>query len=195
MNSLYQEQIKKVVIPQFKKIFSLKNNLEVPYITKVIVNTGIGRKLTKNQNNKELIEKISQDLASLTGQKPALRPARHSIASFKIRKGMPIGMVVTLRGKRMGDFIYKFINVVIPRIRDFWGIPLKNIDKQGNLNYGLKNQLVFPEISKEEKSISFGMEVTFVTNTQDREKAIELFRLLGFPLEKKEEEKADKNSR
>jgi len=193
MNSPYREQIKKVVIPQFKKKFALKNDWEVPCITKVVINTGIGRKLTKSQNSKEVIEKISRDLASLTGQKPALRPAHRSIAGFKIRKGMPVGMVVTLRGKRMGDFIYKFINVVLPRVRDFWGIPLKNIDKHGNLNYGLEDQSVFPEISKEEKSISFGMEVTFVTNTQDREKAIEFFRLLGFPLEKKEEEKVDKN--
>ncbi len=183
MNSLYQEQIKKVVIPQFKEKFALKNDMAVPHITKVVINTGIGRMLTKSSNSKEVIERISRDLALLSGQKPSLRPARHSIASFKIRKGMPVGMVVTLRGKRMGDFIYKFINVVLPRVRDFWGIPLKNIDKNGNLNYGIKEHIVFPEINKEEKSVSFGLEITFVTNAHDREKAQELFRLLGFPLQ------------
>jgi len=152
MNSLYKEQIKKVVIPQFKKEFSLKNDQEVPCITKVIINTGIGRQMNKAQNKKELVEKISQEL------------------------------------KRMGDFIYKFINVVLPRIRDFWGIPLKNIDAQGNLNYGIKEHLVFPELSKREKSFSMGMEISFVTNTKNKEKAIKMFRLLGFPLKVKESE-------
>ncbi len=188
MNSLYKEQIKKVVIPKFKKEFSLKNDQEVPGITKVVINTGIGRQMNKAQNTKELIEKMSQELALITGQKPSLRPARKSIASFKIRTGMPVGLMVTLRGKRMGDFIYKFVNVVLPRVRDFWGIPLTNIDGQGNLNYGIKEHLVFPELSKREKAFSLGLEISFVTNTRNKEKSIKLFRLLGFPLKLKESE-------
>ena len=184
MNSLYQEQFKKVVIPNFKKEFKVKNNMAVPKITKVIVNTGIGRFITKSSNKKDAIALVSNELALITGQKPAIRSARKSIASFKIREGMPVGLQVTLRGKRMGDFIYKFVNIVLPRVRDFWGIPLKKIDKQGNLNYGIKEHTVFPEVSKEERSINLSLEVTFVTDTKDREKAIALLRWLGFPLQK-----------
>ena len=184
MNSLYQEQIKKVVIPNFQKEFGIKNALAVPKITKVVINTGIGRLITKASNKKDITALISKELALITGQKPAVRPAHKSISSFKIRQGMPVGMQVTLRGKRMGDFIYKFTNIVLPRVRDFWGIPLKKIDKQGNLNYGIKEHTVFPEVSKEERSINLQLEVTFVTNTKDRKESIALFRWLGFPLQK-----------
>lgn len=184
MNSLYQEQFKKIVVPKFKKEFGLKNELAVPHITKVVINTGIGRLLNKSSNKKEITKLVANELALITGQKPAVRPARKSISSFKIRQGMPVGMQVTLRGRRMGDFIYKFVNIVLPRIRDFWGIPLKKIDKQGNLNYGIREHTVFPEVSKEERSINLNLEVTFVTDTKNRDKAIALFRGLGFPIQK-----------
>lgn len=163
-------------------INTYKNNLAVPKIEKVVVNVGIGRLITGSKNSEEIIKKISQDLAMITGQKPAIRQAKKSIASFKIREGMPVGLIVTLRGKRKNDFIYKFINIVLPQIRDFWGIPLKNIDQKGNLNYGIKDYSVFPEISREHGSTNLGLEVTFVTNAKNREEAIKLYEFLNFPL-------------
>ncbi len=187
MESSYSEQFKKIVIPEMKKMFGYHNEMAVPKIEKVVLNVGIGRMLNKASNKEAILQKVSEQLALISGQKPSIRPARKSIASFKIRKGMPVGLKVTLRGKRMEDFIYKFINIVLPRIRDFWGIPLSNIDEQGNLNYGIKEHLVFPEISREQDIVPFGVEVTFVTTTKDREKAIALYRLLGFPLKNKEE--------
>lgn len=180
----YSEKYKKIVIPKIKEEFKLQNNLQVPRITKVIINSGIGRMITATKNEEELIEKLANELAKITGQRPVVRKAKKSIASFKIRTGMPIGLTVTLRGKKMADFIDKFINITLPRIRDFWGIPLHNIDEHGNLNYGIKDYSVFPEISKEQVTYNLGLEVTFVVNTNSRERAIKLYELLGFPLNK-----------
>lgn len=182
MKFYYKEQLKKIVIPEMKKEFHFDNDFMVPKITKVVINVGIGRLSTNSKNSPEFIQKISNAIAMITGQKPALRPAKKSIASFKIRQGMPVGLKVTLRGKRMEDFIYKFINLVLPRIRDFWGIPLKNIDENGNLNYGIKECNIFPEIEKIQNIPSFGLEITFVTNTKNRKQAIKLYQLLSFPL-------------
>lgn len=183
MQYSYKEQYKKVVIPEMKKRFNLKSIMAVPKIEKVVINTGIGRMVTTSKNPEEIIEKVAEQLKMITGLKPVICPARVSISSFKLRKGMPVGLKVTLRGKKMEDFIYKFINVVLPRIRDFWGIKDSNIDACGNLNYGLKDQTVFPEISKEQAGFTFGLEVTIVPNTRKREMAKELYRLLGFPLQ------------
>ncbi|MGB9763131.1 MAG: 50S ribosomal protein L5 [Minisyncoccia bacterium] len=185
----YKERYQKIVIPQMKEEFHLRNDYQVPKIKKVIINSGIGRMITGVKNEDELIDKFSLEIAKITGQKPQVRRARKSISSFKLREGMPIGLVVTLRGQRMADFIDKFINATLPRIRDFWGIPLKNIDEHGNLNYGIKDYAVFPEISKEQVVYSLGLEVTFVVNTKSREKAIRLYELLGFPLNKEEKKK------
>lgn len=180
----YREQFKKVVIPEMQKKFHLKSPLAVPKIEKVIINSGIGRMVTTSKDQEETVKKVANQLKMITGLTPAVRRAKVSISSFKLREGMPIGLKVTLRGKRMEDFIYKFINVVLPRIRDFWGIKDSNIDSDGNLNYGIKEQTVFPEISKEQASFVFGLEITFVTNAKNRQMAKELYRLLGFPLEK-----------
>ncbi len=179
----YKEQWKKVVVPEMKKKFNLKTEESVPKIVKVVVNAGIGRLITSSKNSDEIVEKVSQQLKMITGLKPSLRPSKVSIASFKLGEGMPVGLKVTLRGKKMEDFIYKFINVVLPRIRDFWGIKENTIDASGNLNYGLKEQVVFPEISKEEASFIFGLEISFVTNAKNRQMAKELFTLLGFPFQ------------
>jgi large subunit ribosomal protein L5 len=161
-----------------------KNSLAIPKITKVVINVGIGRLIAGSKNNEELIKKISKDVAMISGQKPALRPAKKSIASFKIREGMPVGLMVTLRGKRKDDFVYKFVNIVLPQVRDFWGIALNNVDKTGNLNYGIKDHTVFPEISREQNPLLFGLEVTFVPSTKKREEAIKLYESLGFPFQK-----------
>jgi large subunit ribosomal protein L5 len=182
MKLSYKEQFTKIVIPEMKKEFGFDNSLAVPRITKVVVNVGIGRLITASKDSKGLMNKISEVVAAITGQKPCFRPAKKSIASFKSREGMPIGLKVTLRGKRMEDFIYRFINLVLPRIRDFWGIPLNNIDKDGNLNYGIREYNVFPETEQIQNVPTFGLEITFVTNAKNREQAIKLYQLLGFPL-------------
>jgi len=124
----YRERYQKVVIPKMKEEFHYKNSWQVPKIEKVVVNVGIGRLVTSTKNSDDLIEKISHELALITGQKPAIRQAKKSISSFKIREGLPIGLMVTLRGKRMEDFIDKFIHLTLPQVRDF-GYPLKNIDQ------------------------------------------------------------------
>jgi large subunit ribosomal protein L5 len=160
-----------------------KNPLAVPKITKVVINVGIGRLVANAKNSEEIIKKISHDVNMITGQKPAIRPAKKSIASFKVREGMPLGLMVTLRGKRMRDFINKFVNVDLPQSRDFWGIPLKNIDEKGNLNYGVRDHIIFPEISREQNPLTFGLEVTFVTNAKNRDQAIELYKSLKFPIQ------------
>jgi len=178
----YKEQLKKIVIPEMKKEYHIGNDFGVPKITKVVVNIGIGRLSAGSKNSKELIKKISDILAIITGQKASARPAKKSIAGFKTREGMPIGLKVTLRGKRMEDFIYKFVSIVLPRARDFWGIPLKNIDEAGNLNYGVKECNIFPETESIQDMPSFGLEITFVTNTKNREQSIKLYQLLDFPL-------------
>jgi large subunit ribosomal protein L5 len=163
---------------------SYKNPLAAPKIIKVIVNVGIGRLVADSKNSEEIIKKVSHDISMITGQKPAIRQAKKSIASFKIREGMPIGLMVTLRGKRMRDFINKFVNVHLPQWRDFWGIPLKSIDEKGNLNYGIRDHSIFPEISREQNPLTFGLEVTFVTNAKSRDQAIKLYEFLSFPLQK-----------
>ncbi|MFA5392335.1 MAG: 50S ribosomal protein L5 [Candidatus Paceibacterota bacterium] len=161
-----------------------KNPLAVPKIIKVIINVGIGRLVADSKNSEEIIKKVSRDISMITGQKPTVRQAKKAIASFKTREGMPIGLMVTLRGKRMQHFINKFVNIILPQSRDFWGILLKNFDEKGNLNYGIKDHSIFPEISREQNPLTFGLEVTFVTNAKNREQAIKLYEFLNFPLQK-----------
>jgi len=171
----------KTQIKNFKD--SYKNSLAVPKITKVVINVGIGRLVADSKNSEEIIKKVSHDISMITGQKPAIRQAKKSIASFKIREGMPIGLMVTLRGKRRQHFINKFVNILLPQLRDFWGIPLKSIDEKGNLNYGIRDHSIFPEISREQNPLNFGLEVTFVTNAKNRDEAIKLYEFLSFPLQ------------
>ena len=174
------EKYRKVVIPAMQKEFDIKNIMAVPKIEKVVLNTGIGRILKDNK----AIEKVEQDLAKLTGQKPIPRKAKKSIASFKIREGMVIAYTVTLRGKRMYDFIDRLISIALPRSKDFRGIDIKNFDKDGNLNIGLKEQNIFPEIQYESLKDIFGLEVTVATTARNKEQGIELLRLVGFPIKK-----------
>ena len=181
----YLEKYQKEVKPALKKEFGFKNDHAVLKIVKVVINCGIGKMLINNSSNsKELLTKIEEDLKMITGQKPVLRMAKKSISNFKLREGMPVGLVVTLRGKRMADFIDRFINIALPRTRDFWGISLKSFDERGNLNFGVKEQMVFPEISAESAAKPFSFEVSFVTNAKQPEQAKRLFKLLGFPLKK-----------
>lgn len=174
-----KEKYKKEVIPQLISEYGIKNKMEVPGVLKVIVNSGVG----DASKNKELIDKVKADLALITGQAPTIRLARVSVASFGLRKGMPVGVKVTLRGDRMYSFLDKLVSIVLPRFRDFRGVPLKSFDKSGNYTLGIVEHGVFPEIDVT-KSGSRGLEITIVTNTNDKEKSKRLLELLGMPFEK-----------
>jgi len=179
MTSLKQKYTKEV-IPKMKEKFGYKNDLAVPKILKAVVNTGFN----PDKKNEKIQEEISNDIALITGQKPSSRQVKKAEAGFKIREGMIVGLAVTLRKKRMYDFLDRLVNIVLPRIRDFRGLSIKNVDKNGNLNIGIKEQIVFPEISAENVKNIFGLQVTAVTTASNQEEGLELFRLLGFPLKK-----------
>ncbi|MCD6410678.1 50S ribosomal protein L5 [bacterium] len=179
-----KEKFEKIVIPKMMERFGYKNEMAVPRIEKVVINTGFGRLvsgLTKQEREK-ISQEIARDLSLISGQKPLFTKARKSIAGFKVRKGMVIGAKVTLRGKRMYDFLERLIYIALPRTRDFRGIDPGSIDKKGNLTIGIKEHIVFPEVSSENVKRIFGFELTVVTNAKTREEAEELYRLLGFPL-------------
>ena len=179
-----QNKYQKEVIPAMKEEFGYKNNIAVPKLEKVIVNCGFGGVIASKtgQEREKLLEYITQDMALITGQKPALREAKKSISGFKLRKGAVVGAMVTLRGKRMYDFLERLIYVALPRSRDFRGINQKSIDQKGNLNIGFREQIVFPEITAEKEKSIFGLEVTVVTTAKSRKEGIKLLKLLGFPI-------------
>jgi large subunit ribosomal protein L5 len=179
MNYDLQKYYKEKVIPKMMKEFGYKNPLAVPEIDKVVVNTGTGS--VKDEAQKERIEK---HLALITGQKPSKRPAKKPIASFKIRQGSHIGYSVTLRGRRMYDFLSRLIFVAIPRQRDFRGLSLKSVDESGNLTIGFKDHLVFPEMADEDVRNAFGFSVTVVTTAGNKRGAVEFLKVLGFPFKK-----------
>lgn len=156
---------------------------------KVVVNVGVGRQ-SSLPNFDKILPGITKELATITGQKPAERPAKISISGFKLRQGAVIGLKTTLRGKRMTGFLKKVLGVVMPRIRDFRGIRLTSIDESGNLTIGIKDQFVFPELSMENSSVNFGLELTIVPKVvRNREQAVELYRELGVPFEKQTSKK------
>lgn len=175
---MLQEKYKKEIIPLMKERFGYKNDLAVPGIKKVIVNAGIGSYARDDQTQ----QSVAKDLALITGQKPVPTQAKKAISAFKTRKGMIVGLKVTLRGKMMFDFIFRLINVAIPRTRDFRGLSSKSVDKSGNLTIGIREQIIFPEISSEDIKKIFSLEVTVVSTAKTREEALELFKLIGFPI-------------
>lgn len=172
------EKYRKKVVPALQKDFGIDNVMAVPKIEKVVINIGIGKMLKDDK----AIEKAVRDLSLLSGQRPIFRKAKKSISGFKIREGMDIGLMVTLRGKRMYDFIDRLISVAIPRSKDFRGIDPKNFDQTGNLNLGVKEHSIFPEITYESLKDIFGLQVTVVTNTKSREQGIALLKMIGFPI-------------
>lgn len=154
-------------------------------LKKIVVATGVG-KLRQNPKFKEnVLPDIINDLKTIIGQKPATRGAKKSMANFKTRTGDVIGLQITLRGKRMHDFLNRLVNVALPRVRDFRGIDPKNFDSNGNLTIGIKEHTIFPEINPERTITTFGLQVTFVGNTSSREEGIELAKRLNIPLKKK----------
>jgi len=181
-----KEKYNKEVIKDLKEKLGFKNDLAVPKIQKVIINTSFGRLvsgLSKNDAEK-VYTPIIEDLALIVGQRPVITVAKKSISTFKLRQGMPIGAKATLRGAKMNDMVDRLIHIVLPRTRDFEGIDLKSVDHEGNLTIGVKEHIVFPEVSTEKIRKIFGLEITIVTSAQSKEHAIELFRSLGFPLKK-----------
>lgn len=174
------EKYRKEVVPAMRERFGYKSIMAAPKIEKVVINAGFGRKAVVRETG--AIEKIEKDLAKLTGQKPAVRRAKKSISGFKVRQGVGIGMVVTLRGKRMYDFIDRLISTALPRSRDFRGLSPNSFDKHGNLNIGVKEHNIFPEVTYESLKDIFGLEVTVVTTAKSKEEGMELLKLMGFPV-------------
>jgi len=175
---LLKEKYTKEVISKMKEQFGYHNDLAVPKIIKVVVNTGFN----PNTKDEKIRQEVAHDLSLITGQKANLCPAKKAEAAFKTRKGMIVGLMITLRGQRMYNFLYRLVHIVLPRIRDFHGLPEKNIDQSGNLNIGIKEQIVFPEISAESTKNIFGFEIAVVTTAKNHQQGVELFKLLGFPI-------------
>ena len=165
------------VIEAMMNKFGYKNKLAVPKIEKVVVNIGLG----EAKENAKVIEHATNDIAVITGQKPVVTKAKKSISAFKLRAGMPVGCKVTLRGSKMYSFVDRLINVAIPRVRDFRGVSPDAFDGRGNYTLGIKEQLIFPEISYDQIDKLRGMEVVFVTTAQTDEEARELLSLFGMP--------------
>jgi len=179
-----KEKYKKEVIPRLMEKFGYKNKIAVPKIEKVLINVGFGKLISEKtaDEQKKIQAAILEDLTQIVGQKPVLTKAKKSISGFKLREGLPIGVKVTLRRKKMYDFLEKLINIGLARTRDFWGIPPDSVDKQGNLTIGIREHIAFPEISPEKVKFIFGFEVTVVTTANNKEEGLELFKLMGFPL-------------
>ncbi|MBI2096443.1 MAG: 50S ribosomal protein L5 [Candidatus Taylorbacteria bacterium] len=178
---MYQtEKKEKAAYEALKGRFGWGNPMQSPRLLKVVVSVGVG----SAKDKKRIFEVVPDRLAKITGQRPAPRPARQSIASFKIRAGEPVGFQATLRGKRMRGFVEKLFMVALPRARDFRGIPRRSIDEVGNLTIGLKEHTVFPEASDEELRDVFGMSITFVTSAKNKEEAQAFFEEMGVPFSK-----------
>jgi large subunit ribosomal protein L5 len=170
---LYEKEVIKALIRKFK----YKNIMQVPKLEKIVVNTGVGEAI---QNIKSL-DSAAQDIAIITGQKPIVTKARKSIASFKLREGMSIGCMVTLRGTRMYEFFHKLVFIVLPRVRDFKGVSAKSFDGRGNYTLGLREQIIFPEIDYDKIDKVRGMNITITTTAKTDEEGFELLKLMGMP--------------
>lgn len=172
-----QDAYKKEVIPYLVKKFNYKNVNQVPKLEKIVLNTGIG----DIKDNAKSVQIAQNELAQITGQKPILTQATKAVANFKIRQGQTVGMKVTLRGKRMYEFFDKFVSIALPRVRDFKGVPANSFDGRGNYALGVKEQLIFPEISYDQVEKIRGFDICFVTTANTDEEAKELLKALGMP--------------
>lgn len=172
------EYYQKTVAPRLTEEFGYKSAMQVPRITKITLNMGLGEAL----GNKKVLESATEELSLITGQKPVVTVARKSIANFKVRTGWPIGCKVTLRRARMYEFLDRMVNIAIPRIRDFRGLSSKSFDGRGNYSFGLKEQIVFPEIDYDKVDAMRGMDITITTSAKSDEEASALLRAFDFPL-------------
>ena len=182
-----KEKYNKQVIPQMMEKFGYKNTMAVPRLTKVTINSSFGKEsVSKTGGEREKMQNaIIQDIALIAGQRQTLAKSKKSIAGFKLREGLEIASMVTLRKQRMWDFLERLIYLSLPKSRDFKGLNPKSIDKGGNLNIGFKEHINFPEIFTEKEKTIFGLEISVSTNAKNREEGLELFTLLGFPIKEK----------
>ena len=177
MSSGLRQRYTEEVVPALTKEFGYDNPMQVPRLTKIVVNIGLGEALT----NSKAVDAAVGDMATITGQKPVVTRAKRSIAQFKIRTGNAIGVKVTLRGERMWDFLERLTRIALPRIRDFRGVPTRSVDGRGNYSLGLREQLAFPEIDYDKVDRLRGLEVSVVTTAKTDEEAQRLLALLGMP--------------
>jgi len=177
---MIEEKYKKEIVKQLKEKFGYRNNMQVPKVLKAVLNVGVGR----HTKEKEFVDGVVNNLARIAGQRPVITKAKKSISSFKIKEGMIVGVTVTLRGKRMYDFLDKLVNISFARIRDFRGISEKQVDRTGNITIGFKEHVSFPEIRADEVDNIHGLEICLSTTAKSKAEGLELFRLLGFPLKK-----------
>ncbi len=180
MESRLYKKYKTETVAALKERFAYASQFSVPKIEKASINVGINSRNTDSG----YLDKVEETLAKITGQKPVRTKAKKAISAFKVREGMVVGVKVTLRGQRMYDFLDKLINVTIPRIRDFRGLSVKSVDKQGNLNLGFKEHNVFPEIKADDIERIHGLEISVTTTANNYEEGLELFKSLGFPFQK-----------
>jgi large subunit ribosomal protein L5 len=173
---LLYEHYKKTVIEQLMKGGKYTNRMEVPKVEKVVVNMGIN-----SNHEKDVVAEAQQELATITGQKPVVTKAKKSISNFKVRKDMPVGAKVTLRGARMYEFLERFFNAALPRIRDFRGVNPRGFDGRGNFTMGVRDQTIFPEVELDKIKHNLGMDVTIVTTASTNAEAKELLKLMGMP--------------
>ncbi len=171
------KKYKDEVVPQLMKDFTLKNIMQVPKLDRIVVNMGLGEAV----QNAKIVESAVEELSAITGRKPIVTRAKKSIASFKLREGMPIGVMVTLRGEQMYDFLDRLISVALPRTRDFKGISPKAFDGRGNYTLGVREQIIFPEINYDKVDRIKGMNITFVTTAETDEQGRALLKSLGMP--------------
>lgn len=179
--SRLRELYKTESLPALVKHFGYKNVMAVPKLVKINVNMGLGEAIT----NAKVLDTATDELSTITGQRPIVTKARRSIAAFKLRQGMPIGVTVTLRGDRMYEFFDRLVNIALPRVRDFRGVSPKSFDGRGNYTLGLRDQLIFPEIDYSKADKARGMNVTIVTTAKTDDEAYELLKTLGMPFAKK----------
>ena len=176
LKDLYSNEIKDAMV----KKFGYKNVMQIPKLDKIVINVACG----EARDNPKVVDAIVSDLSQITGQKPVLCKAKKSVANFKLREGMTIGVKVTLRGDRMYEFLDRFFNLALPRVRDFRGINANSFDGRGNYSMGIKEQLIFPEIDYDKVDKVRGMDICFVTTAKTDEEARELLTLMGAPFEK-----------
>lgn len=175
---VFKERFATKIVPELQKELGLKNKHEVPYIEKAVINVGVGR-ITKEE---EAMKVIEQSVALISGQKPVRTMAKKSISAFKIRKGVPVGIKVTLRGARMYDFLDRLFTITLPRVRDFQGLKTESVDHSGNLTIGFKEQYYFPEVVIEKFDRPHGMEVCLQVRAKSRDHAIAMYKKMGVPL-------------
>lgn len=179
-----RERYLKEVVPALAKEFGYPNRMAIPRLKKIVINVGVGEATV----NPRLLDSVSQELAAVSGQKPVIKKARRAIAGFKLRVGMPIGVMVTLRRDRMYEFLDRLVNIALARVRDFRGVPTRSFDGRGNYTLGIKDQLIFPELDSGRAERIYGMNITIVTSAETDEEARFLLAQMGMPFQRAEEQ-------